>query len=92
MAGSPKAKKAIKKGKAKSDGPKKPLSSYMMFMRDAREKVMKEYHLNTSDIGAVGKKMGELWNKMGDKEKAPYVEMAAKDKGRYEKEKAAAGK
>ena len=89
MASSPKASKAIKKGKAKKDGPKRPLSSYMVFVRDNRIRVMKEFHFESRDLGQIGKKLGELWNKMTDKEKTPYIELANKDKVRYEKEKAA---
>lgn len=92
MANSPKASKAIKKEKKGKDGPKRALSAFMIYARDNRMRIIKENGFTPRDIGPIGKKMGELWTKMTDKEKAPYNEMAAKDKVRYEKEKAAHGK
>lgn len=40
-------------------------------------------------FGEVGKLLGKRWKTIGEKDKAKYDEMAAKDKDRYEKEKKA---
>ena len=39
--------------------------------------------------GTRGKKLGEEWKSLNEKEKAPYDAKAAADKKRYEEEKAA---
>lgn len=39
--------------------------------------------------GDVGKRLGEEWKALSDKEKTPYEAKAAADKKRYEEEKAA---
>ena len=40
-------------------------------------------------IGEVGKKLGEQWKNLSDKQKEPYDAKAKADKQRYEEEKAA---
>ena len=40
-------------------------------------------------FGEVGKVLGAKWKACTEKDKAKFEEMAAKDKGRYEKEKKA---
>ena len=39
--------------------------------------------------GEVGKKLGDMWKNLNEKQKAPYEAKAAADKKRYEEEKAA---
>merc|ERR1711977_622587 len=75
------------KGKKDPNAPKKPLSAYMFFSKDAREEVKSE----NPDVsfGQIGKLLGAKWASLGDEEKSPYNEMASKDKERYEQEKAA---
>jgi hypothetical protein len=87
MAGSPKAKKAIAKG----DKIKRPLSAYMFYSNENREKVMKQFGFEKKQIGDIAKKLGEHWKKMSDKEKTPYNDKAAKAKAAYEAAKAKAG-
>jgi len=86
MAGSPKTKKAI----AKSDKIKRPLSAYMIYSNENREKIMKQYGFEKKQIGDIAKKLGEGWKKMTDKEKTPYNDKAAKAKTAYEAAKAKA--
>ena len=88
MTASPKTKKTI----AKADKIKRPLSAYMIFSGENREKVMKEFKFEKKQIGDIAKKLGEQWKKMGDKEKATYNEKAAKAKSAYEAAKAKASK
>jgi len=64
-----KAAKTAKKAKKKG-GPKKPLSGFMLFSKENRAKVKEE----NPDItfGGIGKKLGEMWRALSDKEKAKY--------------------
>ena len=80
MPASPKAKKTI----SKEDKPKRPLSAFMIFSMENRERVMKENKFEKKQIGDIAKKIGEAWKKMSDKEKTPYNDKAKKLKDAYE--------
>jgi hypothetical protein len=73
--GSPKktTKKSVKKDGEK---PKRGLSSYIMFVKENRERVIKEFNLDPKAVAPVGAKMGELWKKLSDSEKAEYKKKA----------------
>ena len=88
MPASPKPKKTI----AKDDKLKRPLSAYMFFSTENRDKIMKDFKFEKKQIGDIAKKLGEQWKKMTDKEKAPYEEKAKKAKAAYEVAKAKVGK
>lgn len=88
MTASPKAKKTI----AKDNKIKRPLSAYMFFSTENRDKVMKEFKFDKKQIGDIAKKLGEQWKKMSEKDKAPYNEKAKKAKAAYEVAKAKGGK
>ncbi|GIL44113.1 hypothetical protein Vafri_1648 [Volvox africanus] len=76
-AGKPKKEKKVKDPNA----PKKNLTAFMYFSNSNREKVKAE---NPGiAFGEVGKMLGERWKGMSLDEKAPYEQMAAKDKVRY---------
>lgn len=89
MAGSPKVKKTV----AKSDDKiKRPLSAYMIYSMENREKVMKDNKFEKKQIGDIAKKLGEGWKKMTEKDKVSYNDKAAKAKAAYLTLKAKAGK
>merc|ERR1711934_692515 len=70
--------------KDKSHLPKRPTTAYFYYMNDNRA-VMKEK--NPDDKATIlAKKIAEVWNKMSDKDKKPYIEKAEKDKLRYHTE------
>merc|ERR1719509_341814 len=73
-----------KKTKTKPPGmPKKPMSSFFIFMgEEGREKAKKENPSAT--IGEIGKLVGEMWAKIDDKTKWEEKTKAAKEK--YEEE------
>jgi upstream-binding transcription factor len=75
--------KEKKSKKVKSTAPKRAKNAYIFFCQENRQKVMEEKKLNNSEIMTV---MGEMWKKMTDKKKKPYVDMAEKDKARYVEE------
>ncbi|KAF8591685.1 hypothetical protein K439DRAFT_1656553 [Ramaria rubella] len=79
----PAEKKGGKKGK---DGPKRALSAYMFFSQDWRERIKSENP--DAGFGEVGKLLGAKWKELDDSEKKPYIEQAAQDKQRAEREKA----
>ncbi|KAF9445033.1 hypothetical protein P691DRAFT_762868 [Macrolepiota fuliginosa MF-IS2] len=82
-----KADKATsRKSKKDPKAPKRALSAYMFFSQDWRERIKAENP--DAGFGEVGKLLGAKWKEMDDEEKKPYIEQAAQDKTRAEKEKA----
>lgn len=76
MAGKSSPKKTIaKKGEKKEKG-KRGISSYIMYVKLNRERVIKEYNLDPKAVAPVGAKLGELWKKLSDSEKADYKKKA----------------
>lgn len=71
-------------------GPKHPVSSYMFFCQDHREKIRKENPgLKLPEISKI---LGKEWGKLSDEEQAIYKDKAAKDKLRYQEELKSFGK
>uniref|UniRef100_K3WHB8 HMG box domain-containing protein n=1 Tax=Globisporangium ultimum (strain ATCC 200006 / CBS 805.95 / DAOM BR144) TaxID=431595 RepID=K3WHB8_GLOUD len=64
---------------------KRALSSYMIFCNDRRKQVAEE---NPGlRIGEIQKLISTQWKELSEQEKEHYVQLAAKDKERYEQEK-----
>merc|ERR1719394_1438065 len=78
-------KKPAKKKKEKVPGqPKRNLSSYFIYVRDNREKVIAD---NAGiSVTEITKILGAQWKALSAEEKAPYEEKAAQDKVRYARE------
>ena len=77
--------KAAKSTKEKDpDAPKRPQSSYFLFMNDRRPALQKEKP--ELKFGELTKQLTEDWKSLTDKDKKKYEDMAAKDKARYEAE------
>lgn len=89
----PKASKAAvkktKKAKKDPNAPKRALSSYMFFAKEKRVDIVKKNPEIAKDVAAIGKMIGAAWNALEEAEKAPYEKLAAEDRARYEREKAA---
>ncbi|ORX60417.1 hypothetical protein DM01DRAFT_1332570 [Hesseltinella vesiculosa] len=81
-----KKEKVTKRNKKDPNAPKRGLSAYMFFSQANRDKVKAESP--NASFGELGKILGEKWRAMSDAQKKPYIEMAEKDKARYEAEKA----
>jgi len=64
-------------------GPKKPLSSYMIFSSETRPSVVAANP--EIKFGDVAKKLGEKWRGMGDAQKAPYKQKEEQLKADFEK-------
>jgi hypothetical protein len=81
----PKAKAASKKKEKDPAAPKKNKSSYLFFVTEKRAQVVSDFpELKGKDIVS---KLAELWRELSDDEKKPFVDLAAKDKIRYEEDK-----
>jgi hypothetical protein len=69
------------------NAPKKPNTSYIIFTKEKRQSVM---DANPGiKFTEVTKEIAKIWNALDEKGQAKYVELAKKDKVRYETEKAA---
>ena len=56
--------------KAKGGSGKKPLSGFMLFSKEHREKVKTESP--DMSFGQIGKRLGEMWRELTDEEKQSY--------------------
>ena len=87
----PYTQKGGKKSAPLADGEvkvKRPTSAYFFFCGDRRESFKKEFP--SFSMTDSTKKMSEEWNNLDLKKKKKFNDLAAKDKERYETEKAAA--
>jgi len=80
-------KAGVKKTKKDANAPKHNKSAYIFFCEDHRAEVKAKYpDLKMTELS---KKLGELWHSVSADEKKKCEKLAADDKKRYEKEKAA---
>lgn len=63
---------------------KKPLSSYMIFCNEMRNKIKKKYP--KSSVGEISKKLGKLWKALNVKDREKYDKLHEKEKDRYRNE------
>lgn len=76
--------KKVKKIKDKN-APKKPLSSYMIFSQENRDRIIRENPgVKFQEVGTI---TGQEWNKLSEDQKKHYNDLAEKDRKRYENEK-----
>eukprot|EP01064_Diplonema_japonicum_P020931 TRINITY_DN30490_c0_g1_i1.p1 TRINITY_DN30490_c0_g1~~TRINITY_DN30490_c0_g1_i1.p1 ORF type:complete len:846 (+),score=204.20 TRINITY_DN30490_c0_g1_i1:69-2606(+) len=70
------------KKKLYPNAPKRPLTAYFYFLKEARQRVMKE---NPGVSAAVmSKVLGEMWRETSQDEKERFATMAKEDRARYE--------
>ena len=66
-------------------GPKKPKSAFLFYSSERRAALREEQpDLPMLDVSRV---LGEEWNHLTEQEKAPYLQMATKDRNRYDEER-----
>ena len=71
--------------KKERTGPKRPLTSYMYFCQENRDRVKTENpNMNAKEITT---ELGARWKRLSDTDKVPYEAMQVADKARYESEK-----
>lgn len=77
-------KKAKKKNKKEKDPskPKQPMSAYFVYSQERRAALVAE----KKNVPEIGKITGEEWKSMTDAQKAPYEEVASKQKEEYHKQ------
>lgn len=63
---------------------KKPLSSYMIFCNETRNKIKNKYP--KSSVGEISKKLGKLWKALNVKDREKYDKLYEKEKDRYRNE------
>ena len=66
------------------EAPKRPLSRYLVFAREEREKVVAE--MGEMPVGAVWKEMDRRWGLLDQQSKERFETAYQKDKTRYEEE------
>jgi len=64
------------------NAPKRPLSAYVCFYNDVREKISKQNPDNSMTENC--KIIGENWNTLSETQKAKYEKMATKERTKYE--------
>lgn len=66
------------------NAPKKGMSAFMLFSNEHRNKIKADNPEAT--FGEIGRKVGEAWKGLSDKQKQTYLKKAEADKKRYETE------
>ena len=66
------------------NAPKKNVSAYIWFTYEMREKVKRGNPELT--FGQIGKELGRLWTELDEESKKKFVELAKKDKSRFDRE------
>lgn len=72
--------------KAKDNKPRGRMSSYAYFVQKTREDFKKKHPNENVVFSEFSKKCSDTWKKMSESEKKKYIQMADKDKKRYETE------
>ncbi|MCO5614306.1 hypothetical protein L7F22_068584 [Adiantum nelumboides] len=65
--------------KINPNAPKRTRTAYNIFFKEQRERLKQLY----PDTKGHGKKVIEMWNKLSDKEKAPYVARGSEEREKY---------
>lgn len=77
--------KKVRQPKKTSNAPKRPLTSFIMYMSDNRADILnKNPGIAFTDISKIG---AQQWKKLKQSEKDKYIKAAEADKERYKKEK-----
>lgn len=73
--------------RVRSVGPKRPKCAFFFYASDRRPSLRAEQPgLSAVDTSRI---LGDEWNKLSEEEKTPYLELATKDRERYNEEKQA---
>jgi hypothetical protein len=80
----PEKEKTAGSRQRKNPDVKAPLSAYIIFTQHKRKEVVAKNPL--AKVPEIGKLLGDMWRKMGEKDKQQYVDLAKKDRERYEAE------
>lgn len=72
--------------KAKDNKPRGRMSSYAYFVQKTREDFKKKHPNENVVFSEFSKKCSDTWKKMSESEKKKYIQLADKDKKRYDAE------
>lgn len=72
--------------KTKDNKPRGRMSSYAYFVQKTREDFKKKHPNENVVFSEFSKKCSDTWKKMSESEKKKYIQMADKDKKRYDAE------
>ncbi|KAG9508405.1 High mobility group protein DSP1, partial [Fragariocoptes setiger] len=72
--------------KTKDEKPRGRMSSYAFFVQKTREDFKKKHPNETVVFSEFSKKCADQWKKMSESEKKKFVQMADKDRKRYDSE------
>lgn len=78
-------KKGKRRSEAGPDAPKRALTAYMFYGQDNRDRVKQENP--DASFAEIARALKHGWEALSDKEKAPYIERAARDKRRADDER-----
>merc|ERR1712144_38493 len=78
--------KKFKKVPKDKNAPKKPLTPFFLFSMEMRPQLLKEDP--SLSIQVLGKKMGELWHKLPEEDKAKYVQQREQKMEEYKQARA----
>jgi hypothetical protein len=73
-----------KKSKRDPNEPKRGMSAFMIFSNEQRNKIKADNP--EASFGEIGRKVGEAWKALNDKQKTVYIKKAEQDKQRYDLE------
>lgn len=76
-----------KKRKRRQSCVKNPSGPFVFFAKEHRAKIRESSMEQKMTLGEMTREAGRLWRIMSKEEKAPFEELAAKDKERYAREK-----
>ncbi|KAJ3032528.1 Non-histone chromosomal protein 6 [Rhizophlyctis rosea] len=79
--------KRKKKAKKDPNAPKKPLSAFIIFSNENRNRIKEENP--SAEFRDIGRLLGNAWKEITETEKEKYNKKAEQDKVRYERENAA---
>merc|ERR1712167_28459 len=74
-------KKKFRKAPKDKNAPKRPLSSYLLYSNEVRPALIAE--MGTKNIGALGKKIGQMWKTVSEEDKQKYKDQSTKLKEQY---------
>ena len=81
-------KKQPRKKRARDpNAPKKPATSYMMWLNENRNSIGEEHfadQVGQERVKNISRKAGEIWRAMTDEEKAPYISKYEEAKSEYD--------
>lgn len=81
-AGTRKHKRAAAKAARDPNAPKRATTAFFYYAQENRKKVKEENP--EMKVTEISKKLGEMWRELSDEDKRKFLDLAEKDKARYQ--------